>query len=369
MFTNKIFIVLASFVLGFTTNYMYNNTIKNTKAQEHISTKIFDTDKISEKEILNKKIIPIFIQNSLYASGINLNNLSQKSWNEFLNKVQMQGLGKFVSSKRNGGYTLIHTLSQVGAIDIVKELVGKGFDINAKTDNGNTPLLLATQSMNLEDIKELVGMGADIDAQSNYGRDVLASAFQHENTLEREKIIKYLMEEQGFNFKDNPEKYLKYMASAPDGNKAYVMEVLPYLSKKNYAKSIKTIFEYGKGDDKMIDFFISSGEDIDINSLNYITRGKNVSTQKLEYMVQKYNLDINKGDDIAGLTPLMHAVHVADTEKVEFYLNHGANLEVTNKKGQNVFHVIAAETPRYPLAPKEEIEKIKNLLNKYRGRS
>ncbi|XP_039447633.2 uncharacterized protein LOC120426894 [Culex pipiens pallens] len=60
----------------------------------------------------------------------------------------------------------------------------------------------------------------------------------------------------------------------------------------------------------------------------------------LRYLLQGHTLNVN-GPDSTGSTPLFHAVTSADIQTVELLLQHGADVEHTNKSGQNVISTAA----------------------------
>ncbi len=371
MFKEKMLTVIIGFILGVSMSYFYNDTQKNkivtNKNQETIPKSVVIKDAISNKDTTSRKI-PTYIKDSLRAHGVDTMQLTNKTWNEFLNKVQIDGIkGLTHSYASEGGYSLIHLLGHVGALDTIQNLLKKGFDINAKTNNGETPLLLSIRNISLDQIKSFIEMGADIHAKSDYGRDALASAFQHEFPYEKNRIIKYLLEEHGFSYVNNPEKYLSYMTSK-DINEEYIMESLPYLKKENYENSIKTIFYKGQGNDEMVDFFIANNIEVDIDMLNTFTSSKKVSTEKIQSLIDKYSLDVNEKNQGVGSTPLMIAVKTSDIEKVELYLKNGANPLVTSR-GQNSYGILKNKTPKYYFSTKEDRIKIKKLLDKYSNRS
>ena len=66
-------------------------------------------------------------------------------------------------------------------MDLVKELIAKGFDVDKKDDNYFTPLHYAaqnfsTQNNGLEIAKMLINKGCDIESKDDYGNTPLSNA-------------------------------------------------------------------------------------------------------------------------------------------------------------------------------------------------
>ena len=87
--------------------------------------------------------------------------------------------GAEVNARDNNGWTPLHVAVQVGASDIVKELLTRGADPNAKQDLGSTPLHFALVRENAKTaaiVEMLVGHGADVNAATNSGETPLTLA-------------------------------------------------------------------------------------------------------------------------------------------------------------------------------------------------
>ncbi len=379
MYKNKIIILLSGFIIGIVVSYAYvkqfgvKNTSKNLVISENIKKDTYTDstkDYIPKKEIIATKM-PIYIKNSLQELNISIEEMTKKSWEEFISRIQTKALNDIVynskSSSSRGSDNLVHILSSRRDIDhkLIKELIEKGFNINEKNNFGDTPVLMAIKASNLIDIKALVAMGADLQSISNYGRDALAATFQNGNGPARREIIEYLLEEQGFSLSDNPNKYLKYMVNHDD-NRPYIKQLLPLIEKTDYKESLQRILFYGRGDDEIVDFFIDAGLNIDQKLLNAMSRSKFVSTQKIQSVIDKYSLNVNEGSRTLKLTPLMAAVESGDSKKVELYLRNGANPNIATIDGHNSFDLLTNNPiNEYWVADEEKI-KIKKLLDKYR---
>lgn len=369
MINNKISILILGFVLGAYSIYIYN-TLSETKIVFKNDMPIHqDTLMEENKTIVNKKEkIPSFVKYALQELNISSTSLTKESWEIFLKKVQVDGYSEIMQEYANEGeYTLIHLLASIMAIGPIEKLVEKGLDINAKTKRGNTPLMLAIKKVNLDTIKTLIDMGADIAIKDNNGLDVLNYALRNGFAYEKKKIIDFLLEDQGFDFANNPKQYLDTMVMFPN-NEEYILKTLPHLDKKEYRKYMQKLFEEREvGNDKILDFFIDNMSDMDIDMLNSVTKNKNVSTRKLQTLIDKYSLDINMGDKEKGDMPLMHAVARGDVDKVEFYLKNGANPDLISNIGHNSFSLLILLAPIHKVPEKARAD-IKNLLDEYAGR-
>jgi len=328
---------------------------KNSKLNLYENKKMVFYKSNIEKKLDEHKVMD-YKQTLEEQSKDTVSTIEQKIPHKVLSKIQL------IPTK---GDNKIHTLCRKKNIDfnLLKELIYNGLDINGKNDFDETPLLLAMRASNLIDIKKLISMGADIHATTEFGRDALASAFQNKDFVEREKIIKYLVNEEGFSMSDFPGKYLKYMIVNED-NRPYIMKMLPNMKEAHYKPNLNILLGYGRGDDEIVDFFMGKGLSMDTELLVSMSRSKNVSTDKLENIVQNEYLDINLGSRAGGNTPLMEAIIVGDVDKVEFYLESGADTQIKNMNGDDSFQLVQSNLVFQSIPERERI-KIEELLKKY----
>lgn len=373
MLKNKILTTMGGFALGILSYHGYLTLSKaDIQTQDkQIVKKVFPINTIKNKALVPKQKIPSFIENSLKDFNMSMADLSEEAWGEFIEKVELQALQKIVfnGTRSKGGDSLIHVLSAKKELDhqLLKELIEKGFDINAKNNIGNTALLMAMQkSANLFDVKALIAMGADILAESNGGRDALAAAFQNSFGPAKREMIDFLVNEQGFSYKNTPEKYLKYMIGDKE-SLPYIKEILPNLDSGKYKESLDTIAWFGSADDEIVQHFNKNGLEIDHTLLTSMARSENISNETLQKIIDKNNIDINKGSWALGLTPLMSAVESGDSKKVELFLENGANPDIQNAKGNTAFDLANKNPMKAFWVPKEEQIKIKQLLDTYKN--
>lgn len=360
MKNNNILTLILVYALGIVSCYIFiQSTTKDANEDIKNNMNVLENKNMLLNKLKEKKKL----DNNMAIGRI------KKSEGKLKNTVNHIPYPEVSSLKSIGtqGDSQIHTLCRGKniAFKLIKEHMENGLDINGKNSFGQTPILLATRSSNLLDIKKLISMGANIHVKTTFGRDALASAFQNKDFTEREKIIKYLLNKEDFSMSDFPGKYLKYMIVNED-NRPYIMEMLPNMKESHYKPNLNILLGYGRGDDEIVDFFMDNGISIDTELLVNMSRSKNVSTKKLQTIIESEYLDINQGSRIGGHTPLMAAIMAGDSEKVEFYLQYGSDLKIKNSDGDDAFEL--AENNLYVdsnIISKKQSIKIEQLLEKY----
>ena len=216
--------------------------------------------------------------------------------------------GADVNVKDINGWTLLHRASFWNRIDIAKFLIENGADVNAKDKNGETPLYLV--SWDLVDIaKFLIENGADIDAQNKDGWTPLhLAAFWC-----KIDIVKVLIE-------NGADPFIKNI----NGQTALDLCV---------DKAIRAILDtYMNEYNQTIDETKNNEYSIFNNNLLDAVFNSNLIEVKKCVFSGKYNIDVQ---DDKGYTPLMYAIMNHNFDIVEFLVDHGADINLCNFKGQS----------------------------------
>ena len=216
--------------------------------------------------------------------------------------------GADVNAKDKDGWTLLHRASFWNRIDIAKFLIENGADVNAKDKNGETPLYLV--SWDLVDIaKFLIENGADIDAQNKDGWTPLhLAAFWC-----KIDIVKVLIE-------NGADPFIKNI----NGQTALDLCV---------DKAIRAILDtYMNEYNQTIDETKNNEYSIFNNNLLDATFNSDLIEVKKCVFSGKYNIDVQ---DDKGYTPLMYAIMDHNFNIVEFLVDHGADINLCNFKGQS----------------------------------
>lgn len=278
------------------------------------------------------------------------------------------------------GDTPFMTAIKEGKIHLMKYLLEKGADINAKNDYGDTALLRAVDEDNLEALKFLLKKGVDINCKNNEGYNPILSAAAR-GQLE---MMKYLLKN-GFTLKDKTNRGSTPLIVAAEGNnlniikfiiKEYVKTNKIDINERNYngETALMSAARIGLGRIKVVKYLAQNGADLtlidnegqtalmlaarydnpeiveyllennaDINELDIILSSCVGLIDRVKYLVEKENQDINAADK-NGRTPLIGAANYNKIEVVKYLLEKGANTEAKDedKDGKTAL-IIAAD--------------------------
>ena len=218
--------------------------------------------------------------------------------------------GADVDAQNKYGWTPLYWAALRGNIDIAKFLIENGADVNAKDEDGETPLYRASNNGYADIAKLLIENGADVDAQNKNGWTPLhQAAFRG-----KIDIVKALIENGVDPFIKN--KYGETALDLCEDNT--VRERL-----KKYMEDYESILEEITKEKEYSIF----GEPL----LDAVLNSDLIEVKKCVFS-GKYNIDVQ---DDKGYTPLMYAIMDHNFDIVEFLVDHGADINLCNFKGQS----------------------------------
>ncbi len=276
--------------------------------QDELNKKLFDAvsgNRISEIEQLLKQ-------------GADVNAKTENGWTPLYcasnwNRIDIAKLlienGADVNAQNKNGWTPLHEASYWDYVGIAKLLIENGADVNAKNKNGETPLYWASRWNQIGIAKLLIENGADVDAQNKDGWTPLhQAAFRG-----KIDIVKVLIE----NGADPFIKNINGKTALDLCEDKAIREIL-----EKHMKEYNQTIDETKNNEYSI---------FNNNLLDAVFNSDLIEVKKCVFS-GKYNIDVQ---DDKGYTPLMYAIMDHNFDIVEFLVDHGADINLCNFKGQS----------------------------------
>lgn len=346
--------------------FSFSHSNNGISQKEFLPEKKSVITKYIEKQLI---LLPSFMQKDLQQAGIDTNNLTQQAWEKFLRlHFDKKIIDKLIPVSRNER-SVMHLAAKAGNLELIEKLVDLGYDINKKDKNSITPLLLALENMpsdmkNFEVIKKMVDLGADlrVNEDDKYKIDAMKIVLKKANN---EKMVQYL-QEHGMSFSN---KYLTQLST--NQNKKFLYEYMDSQEINPQYSHNKSVLE------RLININVNNGiisrvleKNVDLqndsfgyNALHAAASNDKLSFENIQKMVNS-GIDINAQVQDARLTPLMLAVHNGKTDLVRLFLEHGARLDLQDRRGRDVYDILSSSVN---IDAKKE-EQIKKLLDRYKNR-
>jgi len=121
------------------------------------------------------------------------------------------------------------------------------------------------------------------------------------------------------------------------------------------------------GDSELVNYLLDKGVNINgdgYNSLHAGVRSNNINLPTFQRIIDNSS-DINARIDKILRTPLLHALsikHMYNYEKIELLLQNGADIEISDYKGQNAYDYVNIKLKDDPILKKIYLD----LLDKYK---
>ncbi|KAK6192633.1 hypothetical protein SNE40_004074 [Patella caerulea] len=223
---------------------------------------------------------------------------------------------------------------QYGVFDRVRELVDAGYDVN-EMDKENVSLLHWAAINNRADIvKYLISKGSIID---RFGGDLNSAALHWATRQGHLNMLVLLM---------------SYGAD-------------PSLRDGEGCSCIHLSAQFGHT--ALVAYLIAKGQEVDMVDRNGMTALMWSSQRVFGFdptrLLLTFGASVNKPDENLGNTPLMYACSTGNHTVVRLLLNSGAEIDITNSKGQTAVD-FALEAKNPPLARKLRQENAARLAKK-----
>ncbi len=249
------------------------------------------------------------------------------------------------------------------SLEIVEMLVAKGAEINVANKYGNTPLHEAARQGNLAIVGFLLKQGALLEATNGFGSTPLLSACSPYSP--HVEVIKFLIE-QGANreardkegknlldlaLKSGKNELIEYLmkSCAPDGAKSSSKTLLHETIDEDDFEAVKLIVESGR-------VHIDDRDKDGLTALHRVGVRRKLQPVHLEmarYLLQHgWQLEVS---DKEGDTPLHIACAHGHVNLIELFIQQGADKESKNKAGN---------TPLFCACENGEIEAVKFLVKR-----
>ena len=278
--------------------------------------------------------------------------------------------GADINAEDNAGWTPLHAAAANSrwTAAVVQFLISEGAYIHAESHDGATPLHLVMLQGNVKVVRLLIEKGADVNARDKFGSTPLHSAVRRnipEHDNDNSDAVRLLIKE-GANVMARDRTGLTVLDCALMWNR-------PELASLFLAAASDTPLHYAirKYDANMVEILLQHGADVNAKdsqgyaplyvTINYARDSEIVKLLKAygvreqeepqpsgfmsedEFLLKLGQLvdhggDINKGSEATGITPLRTAAFFGYKKAVEFLLDRGADLEVTDDSGLTALH-------------------------------
>ena len=276
--------------------------------QDELNKKLFNAvsgNRISEIEQLLKQGADVNAKDK--------NGWTPLYWDAFKGNIDIGKClienGAIVNATDKDGWTPLHEALSWNQIGVAKLLIENGADVNAKDGDGRTPLHWALSWNQIGVAKLLIENGADVNAKDKNGWTPLHWASRWKQI----GIAKLLIENGVDPFIKNKDG----QTPLDSCNNDTIREMLEkYMNEYNQTIDETKNNEYSIFNNNLLDAVFNS----DL-----------IEVKKCVFS-GKYNIDVQ---DDKGYTPLMYAIMDHNFDIVEFLVDHGADINLCNFKGQS----------------------------------
>jgi ankyrin repeat protein len=280
------------------------------------------------------------------------------------------------------GSALLHLAARNNATNFIRVLVENGANINTRDKNGVTPLMYSTRNGDLKNVRYLIKHGADCNSKDNRGftpvfyslenatllnyYDSLNVDFNVQDTSGMSALMVAINDFQGncvadlihagadINLKDKRGRNVLHYAAELDN--AYMVNYLliqgakpdepdndgttPLMHAAEYGnyECVKALLSYINLDDK-IKLRVTDAHGVPL--LSYAIFGCDFKTINLVVSVSE---NVDKKDDIMGMTPLIYASAFCDYLAIKLLIEKGADVTLTDTSGMNALMWYFLET-------------------------
>ncbi|WP_264683264.1 MULTISPECIES: ankyrin repeat domain-containing protein [unclassified Wolbachia] len=303
--------------------------------------------------------VDINVLNSYHDTALHLAVQNKRS-NIVEYLVDQEGVD--LECKNLSGNTPLHVATKTCNLDLVSFLVKRGANLMAKNEAGNTPLHIAAKKQELNIALFLIEKGADLIAKNEAGNTPLHIAVSTRNTLyhvsttEKDRDIAAVLIHKSSEINlQNEEGNTPLHIAAMRGDLETILRFMErdITSIKIFNKRGETPFDLIKGDElnEFVNGKHSLFRNVDVFA-NFVQTGRsatlknyllNEDVEELKSYLKSEKFHTTEAAvlDKDGLTPL-HVLIRDDREISQDMLNllieHGADVNVTDSKGQTLLH-------------------------------
>jgi ankyrin repeat protein len=239
---------------------------------------------------------------------------------------------------------LLHVAAKGGRLEIVKFLIGKGFDINATNPEKWTALHLASKHCHLETVKCLVEHNADINCKDRAERTPLYLS-AGEGHLD---IVQFLIENGAdYTYATVIGCSTPLLAATYGGHSEVAKYLLSFVIKKQCwisDEKLKTfMYGAGKGFLEIVQTLMEQGVDINSdwqNSTALHESAENGHLEVVRFVVEK-GANVSTRNTLKS-TPLLLAAEKGHFETFKYLAENGGDLGDKNNDGKGAIHLAAA---------------------------
>jgi len=245
-----------------------------------------------------------------------------------------------------GGFTPLLYAALMGNPEIVRMLIQAGADPNARTSTGESVTMVARRSDIKHETKEqiirmLLGAGAPPEPvaptkNSSVERSTAKSITERTQELTKEDIELGKSLVTRIREAIQAERNLgEFLILAETLNDATALKIL--FDQGVGVRSILASFPLDRGNEKMVEYFLENGADVNAQGFQERTPIFNTDSTEIMRLLLNAGANVNVKDE-AGMTPLMHA---ASRKICEMLLSAGADIHATDEEGRSALMWLA----------------------------
>ncbi|XP_067669965.1 ankyrin repeat domain-containing protein 50-like [Haliotis asinina] len=248
-----------------------------------------------------------------------------------------------INKARKDGRTPLMWAAMQGHLDIFNRLTAKHADLLQTDDDGDNILHYACLGGRIEIVEQVIASKQiDINSTDRYGRTAVMSAARHGH----KDILDLLVKNGGDRFHtDNRGKNILHLACL-GGHARMVEHVLHMkvadINSRNKFGVTPLMFAAFNGHRSVLDLLLSEGADVSLcgnmgnNILHVACMGGHAGMVK--HILSERMVDINSRAQNER-TPLMLAAQWERRSVVDFLLEQGADISLTDNRGNSVLHI------------------------------
>ncbi|XP_065556186.1 putative ankyrin repeat protein RF_0381 [Artemia franciscana] len=259
--------------------------------------------------------------------------------------------GADVNIRNNYGETPLNLAAWKGHTETVEYLIQSGADVNIRNNYGETPLNSAAWKGHTETVEYLIQSGADVNIRNNYGETPLNLAAWKGHT----EIVEYLIQSgANVNIRHNYGETPLNLAAWKGHTEAveYLIQSGADVNIRNNYGETPLYLAARKGHTETVEYLIQSGTDVNVKNedgaspLHLSCSSVSISISQTCECLLKYGAYVNSKDKYV-MTVLHYASRSGDKECVATILEHGSDIDITDRNDRTAFDAAVDDTAVY----------------------